>query len=72
LVRLEMQWTVNWFKSHEMRWRRRLDDLDDDESEAGLRCYCYKQMGLWSALADDAAKKFSTMVGALSGSAAHN
>jgi hypothetical protein len=55
-----------------MRWRRRLDDLDDDESEAGLRCYCYKQMGLWSALADDAAKKFSTMVGALSGSAAHN
>jgi hypothetical protein len=55
-----------------MRWRKRLDDLDDDESEAGLRCYCYKQMGLWSALADDAAKTFNSIVGVPSGSAAHD
>ncbi len=72
LVRLEMQWTINWFRSHEMRWRERLDELDDDESEAGLQCYCYKQMGLWDMLADDAAKTFSTIIEPPSGDPTHH
>lgn len=72
MVRLEMQWTVNWFRSYEMRWRERLDELDDDESQAGLRCYCYKQMGLWDALANDAEKTFSTIVGSPTDSAANH
>jgi len=55
-----------------MRWRERLDELDDDESEAGLQCYCYKQMGLWDMLADDAAKTFSTIIEPPSGDPTHH
>lgn len=50
----------------------RLDDLDDDESDAGLRCYCYKQMGLWDMLADDAEQRFGKLIGPPSGDPAHH
>lgn len=67
-----MQWTIDWFRSHHKRWRERLDDLDDDESDAGLRCYCYKQMGLWDMLADDAEQRFGKLIGPPSGDPAHH
>ena len=63
LVRLEMEWTVKWFQSHETSWRERLHDLEDEEREEGLKCYCYKQMGLWKRFGDDAEKLYDTILG---------
>lgn len=63
LVRLEMEWTVNWFRSRETSWRERLQDLENDEREEGLTCYCYKQMGLWRRFGDNAAKLYNTILG---------
>jgi len=63
LVKLEMQWTVNWFRSQEGRWAGRLDDLLDAERDEGLRCYCHKQIHMWRALGDDADKEFRMVRG---------
>src|ERR1700749_1526518 len=67
LVRLEMEWTVNWFRSRETSWRERLHNLEDQEREAGLICYCYQQMALWRKFGDDA----ETLYGTILGSPAH-
>jgi hypothetical protein len=45
-----MRWTVAWFGHHEMMWRRRCEDIDDQESSDGLRCYALKQAHLWKRL----------------------
>jgi hypothetical protein len=62
LVRLEMEWTLNWFRSRESSWRERLHDLDN-EREEGLKCYCYKQMGLWKRFGEDAEKLYGAILG---------
>jgi hypothetical protein len=59
LVKLEMQWTTNWFRNQELCWRERSERLQDEEREEGLQCYCHKQMALWRALGDDAEQRFS-------------
>lgn len=59
LVKLEMQWTVRWFRDRERCWTERLENLLDEEREEGLQCYCYKQLGLWKALGDAAEQRFS-------------
>src|ERR1700727_2605395 len=63
LVEHEMQWTVNWFRGKEGEWRKRLQDMEDEERPPGLDCYCHKQMVLWGSLADQAQTKFSTVLG---------
>jgi hypothetical protein len=63
LVKLEMQWTINWFRSQEARWMERLDDIQNAEREEGLICYCHKQMGLWRGLGNDAEQRFSEIIG---------
>ena len=68
LVKLEMQWTVNWFRSCEASWKERLQELEDEERDDGLKCYCYKQMGLWRIFGDDAEIRFGTIYGTSSSS----
>ena len=63
LVKLEMHWTVNWFQDREHSWLERLECLEDEEREDGLKCYCHKQIGLWKALGDAAAQRFSDIIG---------
>jgi hypothetical protein len=45
-----MRWTVAWFGYYEMMWRRRYEDIDDQESSDGLRYYALKQAHLWKRL----------------------
>ena len=59
LVRLEMHWTINWFRDRERCWMERLESLVEEEREDGLKCYCHKQIGLWKALGDAAEQRFS-------------
>jgi hypothetical protein len=63
LVGLEMEWTINWFRWKQEQWRKRLDDLEEEERPPGLDCYCHKQMVLWGSLADQAQTRFTTLLG---------
>ena len=63
LVKLEMQWTINWFRHQERCWEERSECLLDEEREEGLQSYCHKQMALWRALGDDAKQRFSILEG---------
>jgi len=63
LVEAEMQWTVKWFLWKVEQWRTRLKDLEEQERPPGLDCYCHKQMVLWDSLAEQAQKRFSTLLG---------
>jgi hypothetical protein len=58
-----MQWTVNWFRERESCWRERLENLENEEREEGLTCYCYKQMAVWRKFGDEAETMFSTILG---------
>jgi hypothetical protein len=58
-----MQWTVKWFRSREASWRERLEDLEDEERDEGLTCYCYKQMALWRKFGDNTETLFSKILG---------
>ncbi|KAI0245553.1 hypothetical protein BJV78DRAFT_1158538 [Lactifluus subvellereus] len=62
LVGLEMEWTVNWFRWKENKWRKRLGNIEDGEWPPGLDCYCHKQMVLWGSLAEQAETKFSSLL----------
>jgi hypothetical protein len=62
LVKLEMQWAINWFQYQERRWSERLEGLLDQEREEGLQCYCHKQIGLWKAFGDDAKQRFGGII----------
>ena len=50
LVRHEMQWTVSWFGHYQKIWRGRYEEVDDEDSSDGLRCYALKQAHLWEHL----------------------
>ena len=50
LVRHEMRWTVSWFEHHRNMWQRRYEEIDDEASADGLRCYALKQAHLWENL----------------------
>lgn len=58
LVKHEMQWTVAWFSTHERIWMNRYEEVDDEESADGLRCYALKQSYLWKALREHSQKLF--------------
>jgi hypothetical protein len=62
-----MQWTVKWLRERESCCRERLENLEDEEREEGLKCYCYKQMALWRKFGDDAETTFSNILGSPSG-----
>jgi len=66
LVKLEMHWTVNWFRHKQRCWKERLDCVVDEERDDGLKCYCHKQIALWKEFADGAEQRFSGIVGPLS------
>jgi hypothetical protein len=63
LVGYEMQWTVNWFRWKEDQWRRRLNDLENEERPPGLDSYCHKHITLWHSLAEQAQTQFSNVLG---------
>ena len=56
----EMQWVISWFQTSEKTWMNRFNDVKDEESADGLKCYALKQSHLWKALGDRAGKLFGT------------
>jgi hypothetical protein len=63
LIKLEMTWTVKWFRHQEERWNMRLDANGGGGRDEGLNCYCNKQIVLWKALGDDTEHIFNSLVG---------
>jgi hypothetical protein len=53
-----MQWVISWFRTHEKRWLERFNDVEDEESADGLKCYALKKSHLWKALGDHSVNLF--------------
>ena len=58
MVNEEMNWTVSWFKTHEDIWQKRFEEVDEQESADGLRCYALKMSHLWKGLGEHAQRLY--------------
>lgn len=59
LVQHEMQWTVAWFKHCRNMWQTRYEEIEDEASSDGLRCYALKQANLWQHLEETSRTLFT-------------
>jgi len=59
LVGHEMRWTVAWFEYRRTIWQKRYDEIEDEASSDGLRCYALKQANLWERLGETSRNLFT-------------
>lgn len=61
LVRYEMGWSVEWYRSQEKEWRQRADDawLQDKD---GHQAYAEKQVKMWQAFREMASRASTAML----------
>jgi hypothetical protein len=63
LVQHEMRWTVAWFDHRRNMWQMRYEEIEDEASSDGLRCYALKQANLWQRLGETSRKMFTATLG---------